>query len=131
MKKKRVEAYLIPFLCYMLLTSNFRTFFFTFYIVVQKLKKYWSFLKQKSNKWKYIFTKIHSQENTNDGVFFSAVAGSSTHSFTKKGLHLRSFLVKFVTKFYRISFLQKTSLQVLLISINILDRLLVLLAING
>ena len=52
-----------------------------------------------------------------------------TYSFTKSWLYHRSFLVKLV-RFYRTQFLKKTAGQLLLISGNILDGLLVLSAIN-
>ena len=57
------------------------------------------------------------------------VVGLRDYSFTKDGLHLRCFFVKFV-QFYRISFLQKTAWRLLPISSNISDISLALLAIN-
>ena len=62
-------------------------------------------------------------------VLFSTAAGLRTYSFTKKGLHIGSILVKFV-KFYWISFLQETARRLLLISSNISDISPALLAVN-
>ena len=74
---------------------------------------------------------IHMNTFTEKRVIalFSTAAGLRTYSFTKKGLHIGGILVKFV-KFYRISFLQETARRLLLLSSNISDISLALLAVN-
>ena len=74
-------------------------------------------------------SQINSQEKASDSVLFSAVVGLRNYWFTKKELHLKCFLGKFV-KLYTILILQITAGRLLLISSNVSDISLALLAIN-
>ena len=93
------------------------------------------FLKKKSKNEKISLHKyIHRKTPVIVSLQLQAwglktVVGLRDYSFTKDGLHLRCFFVKFV-QFYRISFLQKTAGRLLPISSNISDISLALLAIN-
>ena len=72
------------------------------------------------NEPKNCIYKIYSQENTVDGVFFSAVADLWAYSFSKKRLHHRCFSMKSL-KFYRTPILQNNAARLLLISCDIFN----------
>ena len=59
--------------------------------------------------------KIYLQENTGDGVLFSAVADMWAYSFSKMDFITDAFFMKIV-KFYRTSFLQNNAARLPLIS---------------
>ena len=82
-------------------------------------------------KWtnKKCIHKIYSQENTADGVLFSAIANMWVYSFSKKGLHHRCISMK-IRKFYRTSILRSNAARLLLISCDIFNVLLELSVLN-
>ena len=73
--------------------------------------------------------KIYSQENTGDGVLFSAAADIWAYKLSKKGLHRKYFSMK-IGKFYSASILQNNAARLLLISCEIINVLLALTVIN-
>ena len=112
------------------MTANGKFSFSWFYEVKELwlLNKYWSFLNQKGKWKKKFFSHKYLHRKTPVIVSFSLQL-QAWGLFTKKGLHLICFFAKFV-KFYRISFLQKAAGRLFLISHNISDMSLALLATN-
>ena len=82
-------------------------------------------------KWtkKNYLHKIYSQENTGDGVLFSAVVDMWAYNLSKKGLHHRCFSMK-IGKFYRSSVLQNNAARLFLIFCDIFNVWLALSMIN-